>query len=329
MRRPELLSRLGVGTLLLAAIGLPLYLRGRSPIIHARVAETGGWSQDVLHAQVNTPLHLQFTSDDVTHGFAVGQMNMSSVDILPGKVTDVTLLFDRPGTYTFYCTRWCGINHWRMRGTIEVVGEEIAPEPPVAPLYASLGIDLDAARTVPPHLPTSRPVSAIVPRQLVSTLSAYETQAYYRIHSPAQAWQALRLAPALARLDNQGIWTLTASVWESAASPAALADGKRLFSQNCAACHGEQGAGNGVFAQQLGAAGAASSQGVATATMGIQTPANFADPARLLGASPALLQGKILRGGMGTGMPSWGPIFTDQQTWDLVAYLYTFQFMYR
>ncbi|MBE3119125.1 MAG: cytochrome c, partial [Candidatus Atribacteria bacterium] len=57
-----------------------------------------------------------------------------------------------------------------------------------------------------------------------------------------------------------------------------------------------------------------------------KTPANFSDPATMAGAGPALLQGKILRGGMGTGMPSWGPIFTDQQTWDLVSYLYTFQF---
>ena len=38
---------------------------------------------------------------------------------MPGKVTDVTLTFDKPGTYTFYCTRWCGVNHWRMRGVVE------------------------------------------------------------------------------------------------------------------------------------------------------------------------------------------------------------------
>jgi mono/diheme cytochrome c family protein len=48
--------------------------------------------------------------------------------------------------------------------------------------------------------------------------------------------------------------------------------------------------------------------------------------ARMLSASPALLQGKIIRGGMGTGMPSWGAIFTEDQTWALVAYLWTFQF---
>jgi cytochrome c oxidase subunit 2 len=69
------------------------------------------------------PLELHLTSDDVVHGFAVGKLDLPPVDILPGKVTDVELLFDEPGTYTFYCTRWCGLNHWRMRGTIDVAGE--------------------------------------------------------------------------------------------------------------------------------------------------------------------------------------------------------------
>jgi mono/diheme cytochrome c family protein len=45
----------------------------------------------------------------------------------------------------------------------------------------------------------------------------------------------------------------------------------------------------------------------------------------LLGASPALLEGKITRGGMGTGMPYWGPIFTREQIQALALYLYQFQ----
>jgi mono/diheme cytochrome c family protein len=48
----------------------------------------------------------------------------------------------------------------------------------------------------------------------------------------------------------------------------------------------------------------------------------------LLGASPALLHGKVVRGGMGTGMPSWGAIYTDAEAWAIVWYLYAFQFAY-
>jgi mono/diheme cytochrome c family protein len=60
----------------------------------------------------------------------------------------------------------------------------------------------------------------------------------------------------------------------------------------------------------------------------MQKPADFTNPSRMLGASPALLQGKILRGGMGAGMPMWGSIFTQEQIWDLIAYVYSFQFEY-
>jgi heme/copper-type cytochrome/quinol oxidase subunit 2 len=35
------------------------------------MADTGGWSPDVLQAEVGKPLHLSFLSDDVVHGFAV------------------------------------------------------------------------------------------------------------------------------------------------------------------------------------------------------------------------------------------------------------------
>jgi mono/diheme cytochrome c family protein len=57
-----------------------------------------------------------------------------------------------------------------------------------------------------------------------------------------------------------------------------------------------------------------------------QQPANFNDPVKMLSVNPAHLQGKIIRGGMGTGMPSWGAIFTTDQTWSLVAYLWTYPF---
>jgi mono/diheme cytochrome c family protein len=41
-----------------------------------------------------------------------------------------------------------------------------------------------------------------------------------------------------------------------------------------------------------------------------------------------LLHGKIVRGGMGTGMPNWGSLLTDAEVWALVDYLYGFQFTY-
>ena len=113
--------------LLAAAVAIPVgawWVRSRGVVIHARMAETGGWTPENLTARVGQPLHLRLTSDDVMHGFAVGQSDQPAVDVKPGEMTEITLTFDRPGKYTFYCTRWCSLNHWRMRGTIEVTGPE-------------------------------------------------------------------------------------------------------------------------------------------------------------------------------------------------------------
>ena len=166
MKRSELLSRILIVAGILLAIGAPLFLWARTPLIHARMAENGGWNPDVLQAEVGKPLHLKLTSDDVVHGFAVGQMDMQSVDILPGKVTDITLNFDKPGIYTFYCTRWCGLNHWRMRGTIEVNGSPSDPEPATVPLYVFLNLDLDAPHEAP-VIPSDQPSAVNAQQQKV------------------------------------------------------------------------------------------------------------------------------------------------------------------
>ena len=323
MKRPELISRILIVAGILLAIGAPLFLWARTPLIHARMAEAGGWNPDVIQAEVGKPLHLKITSDDVVHGFAVGQMEMQSVDILPGKVTDITLNFDKPGIYTFFCTRWCGLNHWRMRGTIEVSGASTDPEPATVPLYVSLNLDLDAPHDAP-VIPNERP-SAISGQLLETNLPIDQGAEYYRSHSPYQVFTDL----STTTLTEHQRWDVVAYFWQSNATSESLANGKQLYTQNCAACHGENGAGDGVFADDLATAGESSMQTMEGAMdMVMQSPVDFTNPRRMLGASPALLQGKILRGGMGTGMPMWGSIFTEEQIWDLIAYIYSFQFEY-
>jgi len=323
MKRSEFTSRLIAAVAVLAAVGAPLFLWSRTPIIHARMAENGGWNPDVIQAEVGKPLHLKLTSDDVMHGFAVGQMDRDAVDIEPGKVTDVTFTFDKPGIYTFYCTRWCGLNHWRMRGTIEVTGASISPKPESPPLYVSLNLDIDA-----PHdaaaVPANKP-STIRGHSLAADNSIVLSHEDYLTKSPFEVFESLKNTS----LTDQESWDVVAYLWQSNTKPESLVNGQQLYDQNCAACHGENGAGDGVFADDLARAGEASRQTMTGAMdMAMQTPVDFSNPTRMLGASPALLQGKILRGGMGTGMPMWGSIFTEEQIWNVIAYLYSFQFEY-
>jgi mono/diheme cytochrome c family protein len=254
------------------------------------------------------------------HSFAIGQSETPVIDLYPGKLVETTIRFDQPGKYTYYCTRWCGADHWRMRGTIEVTGQGVTTaSESQQPLYLSLGLDIDAPHEAQ-HLPLRQP-SAVRGAALGLPLPMnYLSMDYYRVHSPEQAWLDLRLEPFAQDLDDQQVWDLVALVWQSNALPGAADRTAQAYAQDCAACHGEGGAGDGVFAHAL-----ASHTEEAHA---LQPPADFTDPASMLGASPAVLHGKIVRGGMGTGMPYWGPIYTDEQIWSLVATLYRYQFEY-
>jgi len=291
--------------------------------IHAQMADNGGWTPSDLKAQVGQPLHLRLTSDDVMHGFAVGQSTMPAIDVLPGQWTTTTLMFNQPGKYTFYCTRWCGPNHWRMRGTIEVTGaprdtamETMTTTPP---LYVTLNLNLDA-----PHpsdvLPSEKPSAA---RGAALGMKIDQAAGTDRAQSPAQVWHSLRLSSGTQDLSDQQIWDLVAFLWRSKTTPDRLAEGQRLYAQNCAACHGETGQGNGVIAPSLKKT---PMPGMTITGHETVAPINFTEAKNMLGASDAILEGKIIRGGMGTGMPYWGPIFTAEQIQALVDYLWTFQF---
>ena len=306
----------------MAIIGIAWWSEQANAItLHARMPEDGGWMPADLTVEAGQPLHLRLTSDDVVHSFAVGQSDFPVVDVMPGEMTEVTLTFDKPGTYTFYCTRWCGANHWRMRGTITVTGEG-SEEIVAQPLYVQLGLDIDAAHEAQ-AVPAEKP-SAQRGAEMSLDLSAYLSQDYYRSHSPEQVWQDLRDDPELESYSDQQLWDVVAFIWQANTTPETLAEAKQLYAQNCAACHGESGAGGGVFSGKQGQV-----QEDAHGTISgheIVSPIDFTDPYHMLALSPAHLQGKLIRGGMGTGMPMWGVIFTEEQTWSLVGYLYTFQF---
>lgn len=79
--------------------------------------------------------------------------------------------------------------------------------------------------------------------------------------------------------------------------------GRALFLEHCALCHGDRGDGRGVRRQGL------SSQ-----------PRDFTDPAWRARTSPRHVFYAIREGSPGTAMPAW-KVLDDGQTWDLAAYL--------
>jgi mono/diheme cytochrome c family protein len=283
----------------------------------------------------------------VVHGFAVGRLGVEADPIEPGKVTTVEFVADRAGEFTFYCTMWCDPNHARMRGILEVRGS--TPTPPERTQGASdvtlqhLDDPRDAG-VVPHALPSAarglplfeqRCATCHGPRgQGTPRASAVGRREVLSDRSPADVFQMMGktkegrassaasgrgrdASPALPAIPahapytqdwgDQQRWDVVAALWSVATTAEQIDLGRRLYVQNCAACHGERGRGDGPGGKSQPKA-----------------PANFADPRRMLAGTRAIYTAKIRRGGMGTGMPYWGSIFTEEELDALVDYVWGF-----
>ena len=87
------------------------------------------------------------------------------------------------------------------------------------------------------------------------------------------------------------------------ASDEARDRGRAIFRDKCALCHGVHADGNG--ARQLGLSG---------------RPANFRSKEWRASATPRRVYAVVSEGKRGTSMPAW-PTLTDQQKWEVVAYV--------
>jgi mono/diheme cytochrome c family protein/plastocyanin len=344
-RRSE---RLSLIVLALILIVLPALLLGYQFVVRpwlagvrvidvvAAAPEAGGFRPDTIRLAAGERVRLRFSVPDVTHGIAIGPglgIDLGQVD--PGQVKEVEVAFDRPGRYTLYCNSWCSPNHWRMRAVIEVYDPHNpealpaadAPDPVVESL-AARGVDIDAphpAQTAPAMRPSAARGGQVLERRGVQTPPELADPAWRRAHSPVEAWSRL-VDSGL----NQGeAWDAVANLWLAGLDAERQQAAASLFAKNCAACHGESGDGRGpgadaLAAQGIGGQGDMAGEHAAMSTAG--QPAAFAEPGTMLGGSGEVYYAKLRRGGMGTGMPSFGPIFTPEETWLLVDYLWTFVF---
>jgi cytochrome c oxidase subunit II len=73
-----------------------------------------------LHVPVGRPVQLTMTSEDVIHSFFVPAFRMKR-DVVPGRYATVWFQATRPGRYHLFCTQYCGTNHAKMIGWVEVM----------------------------------------------------------------------------------------------------------------------------------------------------------------------------------------------------------------
>lgn len=81
---------------------------------------TGQREINQLHVPVGRPVKLIMTSEDVIHNFSIPAMRVKA-DVIPGRFVEIWFEPTRPGTYQIFCAEYCGTQHSRMTGQVEVM----------------------------------------------------------------------------------------------------------------------------------------------------------------------------------------------------------------
>ncbi len=68
-------------------------------------------------------IRLQITSDDVIHAWALPAAGVK-MDAVPGRLNEIWMNIDTPGTYYGQCSELCGLNHGYMPIMVEAVPPE-------------------------------------------------------------------------------------------------------------------------------------------------------------------------------------------------------------
>jgi len=83
--------------------------------------ENGPGKKPVIEVAKDDLVVLKLRSSDVTHGFSLKAFGIYvAKGIKPGKTVYVSFKADKPGTYTFMCSVFCGDIHQHMQGTLIV-----------------------------------------------------------------------------------------------------------------------------------------------------------------------------------------------------------------
>lgn len=96
-------------------------------------AQVWSFSPSELHVPVGSEVTFYVTARDVQHGFRIMGTNINMM-VLPGQISTLKAVFEKPGTYNLVCTEYCGaggptIGHHTMYGQIFVEeGEAVAAQ---------------------------------------------------------------------------------------------------------------------------------------------------------------------------------------------------------
>jgi cytochrome c oxidase subunit 2 len=71
-----------------------------------------------IHIPARTPVLVEATTADVIHSFWVPRLNRK-IDMIPGRVNEIELYADAPGSYRGQCSEFCGLQHAHMAMVVD------------------------------------------------------------------------------------------------------------------------------------------------------------------------------------------------------------------
>lgn len=78
---------------------------------------------NVLRVPVDTPVILQLAATDVIHSFYLPNLRVK-MDAMPGQINRLWFQAKKVGEYDIACAQHCGVNHYKMKGTLVVMSKE-------------------------------------------------------------------------------------------------------------------------------------------------------------------------------------------------------------
>ena len=101
------------------SVGTYVMAQPRERVIRIQ-AKRFSYTPGELTLKKGEPVVLELTSADVMMGFNLPDFNVRA-DVVPDKVTRVSFVPDKTGTFIFLCDIFCGDKHEEMHGQLTVV----------------------------------------------------------------------------------------------------------------------------------------------------------------------------------------------------------------
>lgn len=98
---------------------IEIFVMGKQWMWHIQHAN-GAREMDNLTIPVGRPIRLTMISQDVIHEFYVPAFRLQ-YQVLPGRYTSQWFIPDKVGRYVFVCNQYCGTDHSRMYGHVDVL----------------------------------------------------------------------------------------------------------------------------------------------------------------------------------------------------------------